>query len=215
MRTSRLISTIALASMLISGCAIKENRKMEIPNTPNTSKKDKPMVMNAPKQESSAFASTLDGLIKNKGSFIEIEGSKSYKEGDYISFTLDTKEQKGYIYIMTIDNNDEVTFLYPNSASVASQIRGRKKFPDDFTDGKFGIKAVKHCKNKCEKEKTVIYALLTKNDIDNIKQINKNQLLTFHANSTKAKKTRGAIIEIFNNSNSSQSAIGKMEFFVK
>ena len=215
MRTTRLISTIALASMLISGCVVKENRKMKIPNTSNISKKDRPMIMNIPKQESNVFESTLDELIKTKGNFIEIAGEKDYKEGEHISFTLDTKKQKGYIYIMTIDNNDEVTMLYPNSASVASPIRGKRTFPKDFTNGRFFIKAVKHCKNGCEQEKTVIYAILTENNIDGIEKITKNQLLSFHAKSNKAEEIRGAIMELTNNSNSSQSAIGKMEFFVK
>jgi purine nucleoside permease len=214
MRTTRLISTIALASMLMSGCVVKENREMKIPNTPNTSQKDKPMVINTPKQESSAFVSTLDGLLKTKGNFIEIVGKKSYKEGDNISFTLDTKEQIGFLYILTVDKN-EVTFLQPNPVSPLNQMRGKREFPKDFTDGKFNIKAVKFCKKKCEEEKTVIYALLTEKPIDDIRNINRNKLLNFHKNSSQAKKTRGAIVDIINSSNSSQSAIGKMEFFVK
>ena len=115
---------------------------------------------------------------------------------------------------MSVDN-DSVTFLQPNPVSPLSQMRGSRSFPKDFTNGAFDIKAIKNCK-ACEKEKTTIYALLTKEPIANIeKRITSGKLLSFYKNSQKAKRvTRGIQLNIRKNSNPSNLSIGKADCVV-
>ena len=85
---------------------------------------------------------------------------------------------------------------------------GRYIFPDDF--GNMNIRATKDCK-ECEKEKTSIYALLSKEPILDIKNINKEQLLSFFGGS----QSKGLSMDLGEEQTSSDVSVGKLEFFVE
>ena len=199
----RLFLSIVIIISVISGCT--QPPVKEIVLVPKKS---------IEQQES--FDVKLEEVLKEKGSFIDVRGlNKEYKEGAKISFIIDTKRRSGYLYIMSVDN-DSVTFLQPNPNSPLSQMRGVRSFPADFTNGTFDIQAVKNCKD-CAKEKTTIYALLTKKPVENIeKKITGGKLLSFYKNSNKSKlATKGIKLNLSSGGSFSNLSIGKSEFFVK
>jgi len=201
----KLISTVVLVAITMNGCTKQpiNNSRQAVINRPQIIEKPSPDIK-------------LEDILKEKGNFIEISGlEKKYKEGENLSFVVDTKGKIGYLYIMSVDN-DSVTVLQPNPDSPLEEMRGKRSFPEDFTDGRFYIKTVKHCKS-CEKEKTTLYALLTKKPIEGIdKTITGDNLLSFYKNSQKAKKvTRGIERVTIKNNNNANLSIGKADFFVE
>ncbi len=131
---------------------------------------------------------TLDELIDSK----EIDkmylsyDKTTYRVGDSIRFSLDTKGQRGYLTIFYIDKND-VTILYPNPYAHSKTIKGSYTFPDDFSNGKFELEAYKSC-NNCQEEKTVIYVLLSSEPILDINTITKKGELSSFAKGSKDSK---------------------------
>ncbi len=203
MRKSLWVSVVALIAIITSGCTKQLNRGTIVVNKPTSKQKEN-------------FESNLEDILQKKGSFIEVIGAKEhYKQGENISFVVDTKGQVGYLYIISVDSS-KVTFLQPNPVSPLSEMRGRRSFPKDFTNGAFNIQAIKNCPS-CQKEETTVYALLTKKPIANIKKkITGETLLSFYKNSRQAQRvTRGIHLNIANNNTPSNLSVGKMKFFVE
>jgi len=121
----------------------------------------------------------LSSLFKaNDIKKIAIEANKKiYKENESLSFIIDTKGEKGYLYIIAVDKSD-VTFFLPNKFSPLSELKGRHKFPEDFIVKDVDISATKKCK-KCPREETNIYAVLSKKPIVGIKNMTGEELLNF------------------------------------
>ena len=203
MRKSSWVSAVALIAIIASGCTKQPNKETITLNQPV-------------RKQQESFESNLEDILQKRGSFIEVTGAKEhYKQGENISFVVDTKGQVGYLYIMSVDSS-KVTFLQPNPVSPLSEMRGRRSFPEDFTNGAFNIQAIKNCQS-CQKEETTVYALLTKKPIANIeKKITGETLLSFYKNSRQAKRvTRGIHLNIANSNSSSNLSIGKMDFIVE
>jgi len=202
----RLVSMVTLLTVVMSGCAkqpVSRSKQVVVAKKENLA-------------EQQSYDMKIEDVLKEKGNFIEVRGVKeNYNEGQNISFVVDTKGKMGYLYIMSVDN-DSVTLLQPNPDSPLSQMRGKRTFPEDFTDGKFYIKAVKNCQS-CQKEKTTLYALLTKKPIDGIKKkITGDTLLSFYKNSQQAKLfTKGIARVTIQNNDSANLSIGKADFFVE
>jgi len=197
----RLFSIVTIV-VVISGCTQAPVKEIVV------AKK------NSIEQQQDDFDVKLEEILTEKGSFIEVRGlNKKYKEGEKISFVVDTKDKVGYLYIISVDK-DKVVFLQPNPDSPLSQMRGVRSFPEDFTDGGFYIKATKSCTN-CEEEKTTVYALLTKRPIEGVEQkITGDNLLGFFKNSQKARGVMKGISRVSIQKSSSNLSIGRAEFFI-
>ena len=205
MKKSLFILSITTMTILSSGCVAQGTKGFDVV------KKIEPKIV-VPKED---FDTNLEDVLKEKGNFVDIKGLKQeYKEGEDISFVIDTKGRIGYLYIMSVDDSS-VTILQPNPNSPLSQMRGVRSFPTDFTNGTFDIQATKNCKG-CKDEKTTIYVLLTKQPISGIeKEITGDKLLSFYKNSQKAKQvTRGVKLNLHKSSSPSNLSIGKSDFFV-
>ena len=203
----RLVSTIVLVAITMSGCTQQPT---------NNSRQAIVVKTRYQAMQKPNLDITLEDVLKEKSNLIEVRGlEKNYKEGENLSFVVDTKGKIGYLYIMSVDN-DSVTVLQPNPDSPLAEMRGERSFPEDFTSGAFYIKTVKNCKS-CQKEKTTVYALLTKTPIDGIdKTITGENLLSFYKNSQQAKRAMRGIKRIhLDNNNSANLSIGKADFFVE
>ncbi len=148
---------------------------------------------------------------------LSLRGSHNYKQGEPIQFIVDTKGADGYLYIVYVDNNGGTGVLYPNPKSPLSEISGKYIFPRDF--GNMAISATKDCKG-CEQDRTVIYALLSKEPIIDIHNINKSQLASIiggEPTKPSAVKTKGLSMDLDagNVTDNSNVNIGVLEFFVK
>jgi hypothetical protein len=156
-------------------------------------------------------------LLSDRVSPMSLEYKKTvYKTGDSVEFTLDTKGEDGYLTIFYVDK-DNVTILYPNPYITVSKIRGRYKFPNDFSNGKFVLEAYKNCKN-CNEEKTVIYTLLSPVQITDIKHIkSKGGLFTFPRKSKESQiMSRAVRIKATSKSTTNNKPqLGKYEFIVR
>jgi len=209
MKQRSLISMVTLLTITMSGCTQQPSRQI----TKQINVETKQQLPTKPKE---SFDLKLDEVLESGANLIEIRGlEKNYKEGEKLSFVVDTKGQVGYLYIMSVDDSS-VTVLQPNPDSPLEQMRGKRSFPEDFTDGAFYIKTVKNCKS-CQKEKTSIYALLTKEPIEGIQQkIVDNKLLSFHKNSQQATRAMRGVERIHvKTSGRANLSIGKTEFFVE
>lgn len=203
MRRNSLMSIVAIIVITIGGCAKQPTKE----GVDVKQQQVKP-------QEN--FDSNLDKILQERASLIEIRGiQNSYKEGQSISFIVDTKGKVGYLYLISVDKS-KVTFLQPNPVSPLAQMRGVRSFPEDFTNGAFDIRANKNCKG-CQQEKTTIYAFLSKKPINGIeKKITGDNLLSFYKNSQQAKiATKGINVNIKKSSNPASLSIAKADFIVE
>jgi len=160
---------------------------------------------------------TLSQLNSGGVTRLSLRGGHNYKQGEPIQFIVDTKGAEGYLYIVYSDSKGEVGVLYPNPKSPLSEINGKYIFPRDF--GTMAITATKECRG-CEKDKTVIYALLSKEPILDIKNINQSQLATIvsgGAVQSNGAKTKGISMDLDagTQTDNSNVNIGVLEFFVK
>ncbi|HHB93579.1 MAG TPA: hypothetical protein ENK88_00315 [Campylobacterales bacterium] len=149
----------------------------------------------------SSYSSNSENQTEcDSSDLIEIGGLKKYyKENEIITFSIDTKGTKGYLYLFVIDDIETV-MLQPSSSSPLVEIQGKYIFPRDFTD-RITLRTSKNCTD-CKEEKTTVYALLTNIPVDNIKELLDEQI----------KKTCWSKI----NENSNKLInIGKIEFFVE
>ncbi len=166
---------------------------------------------------SNSLEDTLNGMI-NSGDFkkMSIDYQKTiYNTGDSVKFTIDTDGDRGFLTIFYVDGND-VTLLYPNGFISPKEISGKYKFPDDLANGKFELEAYKSCKG-CNEEKTVIFALLSSEQITDVGKIKKDNLVTFPKNSEEAKvMSRAVRVKVTSQSKTySKPQLGKYEFIVK
>jgi hypothetical protein len=206
-----LKSSILVATAIFTiGCA---GQKTVEPNKKNPSEK-KTSEKTESKKPSGVKLSELNsgGVTK-----LSLKGNQDYKEKELIEFTIDTKENEGYLYIIYLDSNGETGVLYPNPKSPPSEISGTYTFPKDFGD--MDIRATKDCKD-CEKDKTVIYALLSKEPIIDIHTINKSQLASIvgqDLDETSNVKHKGISMNLDagNTNNNSNISVGRLEFFIK
>jgi len=160
---------------------------------------------------------TLSQLNSGGVTRLSLRGNHNYKQGEPIQFIVDTKGADGYLYILYIDNKGETGLLYPNSKSPLSEISGKYIFPRDF--GNMAINATKDCKG-CEQDRTVIYALLSKEPIIDIKNINKAQLASViggEPTKPSAVKSKGLSMDLDagTRTDNSNVNVGVLEFFVK
>lgn len=130
---------------------------------------------------------TLEGLITSrKFQSMKLHYDKTlYREGELVNFRLDTGSDRGYLTIFYVDGND-VTVLYPNPFVSTRVIHGEYSFPKDLSNGQFELEAYKSCKN-CREEKTVIYTLLSREPIADVKQIQGKGLMSFSKESQESK----------------------------
>ncbi len=167
--------------------------------------------------ENSSLQNTLDEMIDSgKYKKMYIKGSKDiYSVGEAVRFIIDTKGDRGFLTIFYIDGND-VTMLYPNRFVSPKEINGRYNFPDDLANGKFELEAYKSCKG-CSEERTVIYAILSSEQITDIGEIKSGNLMSFPKNSKKSKiMSRAVKLKVISQTkNYSKPQLGKYEFIVK
>jgi len=140
---------------------------------------------------------------------IAMKGNNEYKSGEPLRFAIDTKGRAGYIYIIYEDSSGGVGVLYPNRYSPPSEIIGEHIFPDDFGVDPKAVTASRNCSD-CKRDKTLLYAILTKKRISDIQNIDRGIL---HNILTKSK---GIAVD-FNRSygNSGNFYVGVLEFYVK
>ncbi len=203
------LSILVATAILFIGCFGNKTPKLNKHTIANNSSKKV-----VPQKISGIRLSELNsgGVTK-----LSLRGNHNYKQGEPIQFIVDTKDADGYLYIIYMDNNGEIGVLYPNPKAPLSEISGKYIFPRDF--GGMAITATKDCKG-CEQDRTVIYALLSKEPIIDIQSINKSQLATvIGGESDKARgvKSKGISMDLGagNITNNSNVNIGVLEFFVK
>jgi len=203
------ISILVATAIFTIGCS--HNKAPKPVHQANKANKPAKMVPQKP------TGITLSQLNSGGVTKLSLRGSHEYKQGEPIQFIVDTKNADGYLYIVYADNKGQTGLLYPNPNSPLSEISGKYIFPRDF--GNMAINATKDCKT-CEKEKTVIYALLSKEPIVDIKNINLAQLsgvVGGQATQTSAVKTKGLSMDINagTRTDNSNVNVGVLEFFVK
>ncbi len=180
--------------------------EVKLPSTPNQT------------QEERTLQDTMNSLI-NSGKITKMSLSynkHSYKDGESIQFSLDTKGASGYLTIFYIDSN-EVTLLYPNPFVSTRKIEGKYSFPNDLSNGKFDLEAYKSCAN-CQEEKTVIYTLLSSRPILDASAIKSSDGLKSFAKGSNESKviTRAVRIKTKSTTNETFSPqLNKYEFLVK
>lgn len=139
---------------------------------------------------------------------LALKANDVYAVNEPIQFIVDTGEEEGYLYIIYLDDKGNTEILYPNKNAPSSEMSGDFLFPRDF--GNMHIRATKNCTG-CDKERTTIYAILSKKPILDIKNITKDTLL----NITQP-KNRGLSLELNNNNNISANLnVTKIDFFIK
>ena len=160
---------------------------------------------------------TLSQLNSGGVTKLALKGGHKFKEGEPINFIVDTRGAEGYLYVVYSDSSGEVGILYPNPKAPLSEISGKYIFPRDF--GNMTINATKDCKG-CKEDKTIIYALLSKEpilDIRNISQAQLTNILGGQSVQTSIAKTKGINMDLdagTTNSNANVN-IGVLEFVVK
>ena len=160
---------------------------------------------------------TLSQLNSGGVTTLALKGGHKFKEGEPINFIIDTRGAEGYLYVVYSDSSGEVGVLYPNPKSPLTEISGKYIFPRDF--GNMTINATKDCKN-CKEDKTIIYALLSKKpilDIKNISQAQLRNILGGQSLQTSIAKSKGISMNLdagTTNSNANVN-IGVLEFVVE
>jgi len=157
----------------------------------------------------------LDRLVANSQiAKINISNAKGdYNTGDFVSFTLNSNSNQGYLTILFVEKN-KTTVLYPNPKAFSKVIGGSYAFPRDF--GNFKVRAFKNC-NGCQKDKTSIYLILTPNPISNIQNMTNQKLLSFTKGSTMDMAISKDVDLIFDEPTKTPSSsvmVGRYEFFV-
>ena len=192
--TKRQIPLLVLSTILIAGCA--SSKKEVVAVAPIA-----PVVQSSTK--------TISALQYAQHNTIQLKGSKKYTQNQAINFIIDTKGKTGYLYIVYADNKGQTTLLYPNAQSPLTELNGQYVFPRDF--GGMNITATKECKG-CQEEKTTVYAILSKDQISDIKNLKINDL----TGQSHGSQSKGLSMGLRSESGASSDInIGKIEFFVK
>ncbi len=205
------VSIIVATAIFAMGCSY--NNKPPAPKPQKQVKINKPVRVAPPKPSGITLSQLNSGGITT----LAIKGPHRFKEGQPIKFIIDTRGAEGYLYVVYSDSNGEVGVLYPNPKSPLTEISGKYIFPDDF--GTMVINATKDCKG-CKEDKTVVYALLTKEpilDIRNINQTHLKNILGGQSLQTSIAKTKGISMSLDSgrsNSNANVN-IGVLEFVVE
>ena len=195
----------AFLTILLSGCAQEGNvTPPKAESSPVVESKPAPV----PVKPTGLKLKDLES--KGVAMGITLKGNPTYSENEPIRFIVDTGENEGYLYIIYLDNQGNTGLLYPNPKSPLSEMGGKYLFPNDF--GNMNIRATKDCK-ECEKEKTRIYAILAKEPILDIKDISKDQLLSFVGESDS--QSKGLSMDLGEESREADVAVGKLEFAVE
>jgi len=206
------VSILVLSAILIGACSSDSKPK------PKPQKAKKENISKPKPTPAKPRGISLNELKPNGFTSLLLKGPKEYKSGEPVRFILDTKNKDGYLYVIYEDSKGEVGVLYPNPNVPLSEISGKYIFPDNFGIDPKSIVASKDC-GDCKKDRTVIYALLTKEPILDIRNVNKTTLhniLGINDSSSKS-KTKGLKVD-FNagaNSNSGNVNVGVFEFYVK
>ena len=205
------VSIVALSVILLGACS-QEKPKPK----PQKPKQEKVTVKPTPVKPRGI---SLNELKANGFTNLALKGPKEYKSGEPVRFIIDTKNKDGYLYVIYEDSKGEVGVLYPNPNVPLSEISGKYIFPDNFGIDPKAIVASKDC-GGCEKDKTVIYALLTKEPILDIRSINRSTLhniLGIGSSSSGDTKKKGLRVDFNVNSgaNSGNVNVGVFEFYVK
>ncbi len=201
------VSILVAIAIFAIGCSYNKTPK------PQKHVKSKPVRV-VPAKPSGITLSQLNsgGVTK-----LALKGGHNFKEGEPINFIVDTRGAEGYLYVVYSDSSGEVGILYPNPKAPLSEISGKYIFPRDF--GNMTINATKDCKG-CKEDKTIIYALLSKEpilDIRNISQAQLTNILGGQSVQTSIVKTKGINMNLDageSNSNANVN-IGVLEFVVK
>jgi len=210
------IATKSINDFITKGSVnINQNSNAQIP-LPSESKPQQQVVTNNPQNDT--IEDTLNKLLlSDRVSPMSLDYKKTtYKTGESVEFGIDTKGEEGYLTIFYVDKND-VTILYPNPYTKVSKIRGKYKFPNDFSNGQFVLEAYKSCKN-CQEEKTVIYTLLSSEPVTDINRIKSKGGLFSFPKESKESKIMSRAVRIKATPKSTENIkpqLGKYEFIVK
>jgi hypothetical protein len=192
------ISMLVVTALVTVGCGQKVAPKKQ------TATKPAPVVATQPIQE----ASIADIQSAGFGT-VALKGKNSYSQNQPIQFIVDTKGKPGYLYIVYLDNKGQTALLYPNEKSPLTELNGQYLFPRDF--GGMQINATKDCKG-CEQEKTTVYAILSKERITDIKNINASHL----SKNSSSSQSKGLSMSLASGGGKSANInVGKIDFFVK
>ena len=194
--------------------SIQSKSLNEFLNTKSTSETTQKVVVH----HTNSLQNTLDDMItNNKVKKMSLDYQKTlYNTGELVQFTIDTQGERGFLTIFYVDGND-VTVLYPNGFVSPQQLQGKYKFPDDLANGKFNLEAYKSCKG-CQEEETVIYTLLSAQQITDINKIKTKELISFPKNSEESKiMSRAVRIKAIPQSTTEmiKPQLGKYKFIVK
>jgi hypothetical protein len=150
--------------------------------------------------------------ILKKNSYLKEVSIKDYNKyytiNQPIEFEIDTRGERGYLYIFHINNQKSINLIYPNRYSPLSELQGEYLFPRDF--GNMKIFATKDCQ-KCKEERTNIYAFLSKEPISDIEKVTSDELL----NLFEKKPTCKGFSMIREDRENRGFNRGKLEFIVK
>jgi len=202
--------------------SIQNKSLNEFLNTKSTSKISQTVKVQSQPQNKvvnqiNSLQNTLDEMITdNKVKKMSLNYQKTvYNTGESVEFTIDTKGDRGYLTIFYVDGSD-VTVLYPNGFVSSQQIKGKYKFPNDLANGKFELEAYKSCKG-CQEEKTVIYTLLSAQQITDVNKIKTKELMNFPKNSKESKiMSRAVRLKVIPKSTEiTKPQLGKYKFIVK
>jgi hypothetical protein len=202
MRKEQFLKASVLLSIAIFCVGCKTNEEPKPIKHPTTVNKPVKIVPQKPS------GITLSQLSSEGKVTLALEGSHEYKSGDQIRFSIDTNGAEGYLYVIYLDSKGEVGVIYPNPKAPPAQISGKQTYPEDL--GGVKISATKDCQG-CEKDKTVLYAFLSKEPILDIQKINKAQLLKI----TTQKKGIKMDIDDSDSDSGGNINLGVFEFFVK
>jgi len=140
-------------------------------------------------------------LSSNK---LTIKSKKNFSSNESLKFSIDTGEEKGFIYLVYIDKKGSTSLLYPNENATQKKKSGTLKFPEDF--GGIDVKTTKDCRD-CKKEKTTIFVLLSNDPVENIQDMNEDDL----ANIQRGHKSRS----ILSTQENREILVNKIDFFVE
>lgn len=141
----------------------------------------------------SALERGFDQLLSN-GSMetLSVSSKASYKNGQNITLSINSKNASGYLYVILIDKNEH-TLLYPNKYEKTSKVKsGKFNFPRDVSS-KFQVEAAPPY------GRTVIYTILSPKPLDMYNKCTGNVFNVFGLDSPQSAKTlnlmRGAVVK--------------------